>query len=216
MDKEMASTQEPIEMKHALRVKQRFTSRLRAGGTLMILLWCFDARVAQAESHLGICEQQMAAVARTQAIPLGVLYAVAMTETGRRGLLQPYALNVEGKSILAKSRAEAVDEFIRAKRSGAKLIDLGCMQVNHHYHGGEFRSVEDMLDPGMNVTYAARFLLRLREREGSWTMAIARYHAGPDNNPAQQRYICAVIGNLVSTGFGNWTPAARAFCHKSN
>jgi len=69
-----------------------------------------------------------------------------------------------------------------------------------------------MLEPRANVRYAARFLKQLKAREGSWTMAVARYHAGPDNDPAQKRYICAVIRNLVATGFGEWTKEARRFC----
>jgi soluble lytic murein transglycosylase-like protein len=71
-----------------------------------------------------------------------------------------------------------------------------------------------MLIPARNVDYAARFLGRLRKQEGSWTMAVARYHAGPDNDPAQKRYVCAVIRNLVATGFGSWTPESRQFCGK--
>jgi soluble lytic murein transglycosylase-like protein len=86
------------------------------------------------------------------------------------------------------------------------------MQINHYYHGERFSSVEAMLDPAQNVDYAARFLKELREREGSWTMAVARYHAGPNNNPAQKRYVCAVIRNMVDSGFGQWTPNARSFC----
>lgn len=154
----------------------------------------------------------MAAAASRHGVPLGVLYAVALTETGRKGRLHPFALNVEGKSIFAPSKDAALKAFDKARRSGMKLIDLGCMQVNHHYHGKQFRSDAEMLDPAPNVDYAARFLLALRQREGSWTMAVARYHAGPNNNPAQKRYICAVIGNLVATGFGQWTPGARTFC----
>ncbi len=69
-----------------------------------------------------------------------------------------------------------------------------------------------MIDPAQNVDYATRFLRELRDREGSWTLAVARYHAGPHNNPAQKVYVCRVIANMVATGFGNWTPGARAFC----
>ena len=69
-----------------------------------------------------------------------------------------------------------------------------------------------MLDPETNVRYAAKFLRRLRLKEGSWAMAVARYHAGPNNDPAQKRYICAVLHNLVLTGFGSWTAGARKFC----
>jgi hypothetical protein len=141
-----------------------------------------------------------------------VLYAVGLTETGRKGSLHPYALNIAGRTVFTSSAEAALQEFAKARQDGVKLIDLGCMQINHHYHGKEFSSVAAMLDPARNVSYAARFLYRLRQQEGSWTMAVARYHAGPNNNPAQKRYICAVIRNLVATGFGNWTPAARKFC----
>ncbi len=157
----------------------------------------------------------MVAAAAAEDVPLGVLYAVALTETGKKGKLHPYALNIEGKTVFARTRQEALAEFASARRKGKILIDLGCMQINHHYHGAEFSSVSDMLDPALNVRYAARFLKDLRRREGSWAMAVARYHAGPDNDPAQKRYICSVIRNLVATGFGTWTAASRQFCRLS-
>src|SRR5699024_8616987 len=109
--------------------------------------------------------------------------------------------------------SEALSKFAAARRDGVRLIDLGCMQINHHYHGERFASVEAMFDPHRNVAYAARFLSELRVREGSWTMAVARYHAGPDNDPAQKRYVCAVIRNIVASGFGAWTPNAQSFCN---
>jgi hypothetical protein len=161
-----------------------------------------------------VCEREMASVARDEQVPLGVLYAVGMTETGNKGSLHPYALNIAGKTVFTGSADAALAEFARARKKGIKLIDLGCMQVNHHYHGRNFASPAAMLDPHTNIVYAARFLRRLRVSEGSWTMAVARYHAGPDNNPAQKRYICAVIANLVGSGFGAWTPESRRFCRK--
>jgi soluble lytic murein transglycosylase-like protein len=86
------------------------------------------------------------------------------------------------------------------------------MQINHHYHGAKFRSIEAMIDPRANVDYATQFLRELKKREGSWTLAVARYHAGPHNNAAQKVYICRVMTNMVATGFGQWTPAATQFC----
>ncbi|MGH6761706.1 MAG: transglycosylase SLT domain-containing protein [Phyllobacterium sp.] len=147
-------------------------------------------------------------------VPLSILYAVGLTETGVRNSLQPYALNIEGKAVFPPSAAAAVERFHQARRHGAKLIDLGCMQINHHYHAREFSSVSAMLTPSANVDYAARFLKKLRQREGSWTLAVARYHAGPNNDPAQKRYVCRVMANMVATGFGNWTPQASKFCGK--
>jgi hypothetical protein len=159
-----------------------------------------------------ICEAEMTRAAEAHDVPLGVLYAVGMTETGQRGKLHPYALNIAGRPYFATGVRDAVETFGKERERGVRLIDLGCMQINHHYHGKEFASVEAMLDPVQNVDYAARFLKHLRRREGSWTLAVARYHAGPNNNPAQKRYVCAVIRNMVASGFGQWTANARAFC----
>lgn len=171
-----------------------------------------EAAATATEAPAQICEREMVMAAAAEQVPLGVLYAVGLTETGRKGSLHPYALNIEGKAVFAASRQDALKAFADARRRGKTLIDLGCMQINHHYHGAEFASVSAMLEPRQNVRYAARFLKQLRAREGNWTMAVARYHAGPDNDPAQKRYICAVIRNLVATGFGAWTPGARKFC----
>lgn len=159
------------------------------------------------------CEPEILRAADRYGIPVGILYAVGLTETGNKGSLQPNALNIEGKAVFPKSRQDAIATFETARRNGAKLIDLGCMQINHHYHAQAFGSVGEMLDPRRNVDYAARFLTQLHSRHETWSMAVARYHAGPDNDPAQKRYVCRVIANMVATGFGKWTPNAKSFCN---
>ncbi|MDX2202214.1 MAG: lytic transglycosylase domain-containing protein [Hyphomicrobiaceae bacterium] len=159
-----------------------------------------------------LCEREMIAASQRHGVPLGMLYAVGLTETGRGDSLRPYALNVDGKAVYELSRQEAVRAFNTAMRNGARLIDVGCMQINHRYHRQHFASVETMLDPVVNVDYAARYLAQLKVREGTWTLAVARYHAGPDNDPAQKRYVCRVISNMVATGFGKWTPESEKFC----
>ena len=159
------------------------------------------------------CEAEILRAAERYDVPPGILYAVGLAETGRKGSLHPYALNIEGRAVFARSAGEAETAFRKARSGGAKLIELGCMQINHHYHAEHFTSLRHMLDPRFNVDYAARFLARLKTRHGTWALAVARYHAGPDNDPAQKRYVCRVIANLAATGFGQWTPQARTFCH---
>jgi soluble lytic murein transglycosylase-like protein len=122
-----------------------------------------------------VCERFLSAASRIENVPLGVLYAVGLTETGNKGSLHPYALNIEGKTIFAATKVEAMAHFRKARNDGKKLIDLGCMQVNHHYHGANFNSPEAMLDPQTNIAYAAHFLRSLYASEGSWTAAVARY-----------------------------------------
>jgi soluble lytic murein transglycosylase-like protein len=188
-------------------------SLIRAGLTASLAFFS-SAAFSSAAGAVGVCERHMIAAAKSYDVPLGVLYAVGMTETGRKGSLQPYALNIEGKAVYTKSAGAGVAQFQKARRRGKKLIDLGCMQINHHYHGDKFASPEEMFDPEKNVQYAAEFLRVLRRQEGSWTMAVARYHAGPNNHPAQKRYVCEVIRNLVASGFGGWTPQSRKLCRK--
>ncbi|MFG5117420.1 transglycosylase SLT domain-containing protein [Methylorubrum sp. POS3] len=171
-----------------------------------------DAPEGGARAGSNVCEQQMARAATRHGVPLGMLYAVGLTESGKRGSLQPYAMNIGGQAYFGSGPADVIARLGQAQRDGVRLVDLGCMQINHHYHREKFASLEAMIDPAQNVDYATRFLRELRDREGSWTLAVARYHAGPHNNPAQKVYVCRVIANMVATGFGNWTPGARAFC----
>lgn len=184
--------------------------RMRVLAIPVLLLAAFTSERAAANP----CEGEILRAAERYGVPAGILYAVGLTETGRKGSLQPFALNIEGRAVFARDKAEAIRVFTEARSGGAKLIDLGCMQINHHYHRDRFTGVADMLDPRRNVDYAARFLAELKKRHASWSMAVARYHAGPDNDPAQKRYVCRVIHNMVATGFGRWTTNARAFCNQ--
>ncbi len=160
----------------------------------------------------GVCEREIQAAAAKYGVPEGILYSVGLTETGRKGSLSAYAMNVEGKAYFPPSQQAAMTTFYDAKRQGRKLIDIGCMQINHHFHGENFSSPEEMFEPKRNVEYAAKFLRNLHDKHETWTMAVARYHAGPNNNPAQKQYVCRVISNLVATGYGEWTSNASRFC----
>ncbi len=158
------------------------------------------------------CEHEVSLAAQRYQIPLAVFYAVGLNETGAHGRLQPYSMNIDGRPAVSASLSEALARFQQAKAQGARMIDIGCMQINHHYHGARFPSLEAMFDPARNVDYAARFLRELKGRERTWTMAVARYNAGPDNDPAQKRYVCGVLTRMVASGFGAWTDSARNFC----
>jgi soluble lytic murein transglycosylase-like protein len=183
---------------------------MRSAGLALVAVFTSSLSCAWAADPA--CEREMLRAAYKHGVPLGVLYAVGLTETGRGDTLRPHALNIEGRAVYESDRTAALARFQAAEQAGAKWIDVGCMQINYRFHARNFASVADMLEPARNVDYAARFLRQLREREGSWTMAVARYHAGPSNGPAQQRYVCRVIANMVASGFSRWTQDARAFC----
>ncbi len=195
---------------------------MKAGGRLRVRLKNAAIRAAALGAVLAACspgaagsmacEREMARAAAESGVPLNVLYSVGLTETGHRGELGPYEMNIDGRPVHSDSLVEAMRRFAAAKATGARLIDVGCMQINVRFHGARFRSLADMFDPARNVDYAANFLKALRAQEGNWTLAVARYNAGPGNPAAEQTYVCAVIRNLIASGFGRWTAAARALC----
>ena len=176
-----------------------------------LAIWLCSASLAGGATDES-CEQEMARAARVNGIPLNILYSVGLTETGQNGTLNPYDMNVDGRAVHSASLSEALVRFAFESAHGAKLIDVGCMQINHHWHAARFNSLSEMFDPVHNVGYAANYLKELKAQEGSWTLAVARYNAGPDNPRAQKTYVCSVIGNMVASGLGEWTANAREFC----
>lgn len=187
--------------------------QIRALALLLGAMFALAISISDAAAvAAGACEKEIQSAAAKYQIPEGILYSVGLTETGRKGSLYPWALNIEGKAYFPETPMAAMQAFEAARREGRQLIDMGCMQINHHFHGENFASPQEMLDPRRNVEYAAKFLRNLHDRHETWTMAVARYHAGPNNDPAQKRYVCRVIANLVATGYGKWTPGAANFC----
>lgn len=186
--------------------------RLMLPCLIVAMMSIFDQAKASDKRGFAICEREIIRAAELHAVPIAVLYAVGLTESGRKGQMTPYALNIAGVSVFPDTVEHGLRTIAIHSAKGVKLIDVGCMQINIHYHLKNFSSVVAMFDARANVEYAAKFIKSLRNMTGSWTMAVARYHAGPNNFVAQKRYVCAVIRRMVSSGVGEWTPNARVTC----
>lgn len=145
---------------------------------------------APASARPELCESAAVTAARETGVPLDVLLAIALTETGRsqQGSTRPWpwTANAEGRGHWFATREEAA-RFARALLArGQDLFDLGCFQINWHWHGQQFRQPEDLLDPLTAARYAARLLASLHEEFGSWEGAAGAYHS---RNPTHaERY----------------------------
>jgi len=73
------------------------------------------------------------------------------------------------------AEAEAATRVLQGR--GVTSIDVGCFQINLHYHPAAFTGLDEAFDPQANAAYAARFLSELRTRTGSWEGAVAAYHS---------------------------------------
>jgi hypothetical protein len=128
-----------------------------------------------------LCDEAAARASAASGVPLSVLRAIALTETGRtrQGAFRPWpwTVNMEGKGTWFDSYEEARDYVARHHGRGARSYDVGCFQINYRWHGQHFSSIEEMFNPDANAAYAARFLSELYAELGDWSRAAGAYHS---------------------------------------
>ncbi len=129
-------------------------------------------------------------VERARRLPAHLLTAISLVESGRWHSAQrqsrawPWTVTHGGKTRRFERKADAISEVRRLQKGGVRNIDVGCMQVNLHYHPEAFADLETAFDPTANVRYAADFLATLRDAHGSWQKAVGHYHSA---TPARNR-----------------------------
>jgi hypothetical protein len=153
---------------------------VRVLALLLLLAALAGPGVARANAEL--CRAAIAAAERDMRVPDRLMQAIGVIESGRRDpggavLPWPWTINVEGVGEVFDTKAQAIAAVQAHRARGARSIDVGCMQVNLMYHGDAFASLEEAFDPAANARYAARFLLRLLDQQGSWPRAVAGYHS---------------------------------------
>ena len=134
-----------------------------------------------AEAISATCERVAEEASRQSGVPVSVLKAISLAETGRKlgGKLRPWpwTVNMEGAGhwfdTLDEARAYVFAEFKR----GARSFDVGCFQINYKWHNQAFSSIDEMFDPLANALYAAQFLSELYAEKGSWDAAAGAYHS---------------------------------------
>jgi hypothetical protein len=128
-----------------------------------------------------LCEEAAARASAASGVPVSVLRAIALTETGRtkHGAFRPWpwTVNMEGRGVWFDSYEEARDYVAKQHARGARSYDVGCFQINYRWHGQHFASVDQMFDPDANAAYAARFLSELHAELGDWSRAAGAYHS---------------------------------------
>lgn len=162
------------------------TLRRRCGGGVLLALACVllpgAAKALTDSDPADLCEAAALRAAARHDVPVPVMLAVAHVETGRAGpdgrvRPWPWAVNTGGQGHWAPTRAAALALARAARARGQDSFDLGCFQINHRWHGARFASLDAMLDPQANADYAARLLVRLHARHGTWRAAVGAYHS---------------------------------------
>ncbi len=135
----------------------------------------------RAEAYASVCEQAALQAAAESGVPPDILTALTLTETGRKlnGRLRPWAwsVNAEGAGNWHDDPRSLLAFAEERVRQGRTNMDLGCFQINYRWHGDQFASLSDMLDPLSNARYAARFVRELYGESGDWRAAAGAFHS---------------------------------------
>lgn len=128
-----------------------------------------------------ICDQISSVVSDQTGVPVSVLKAISLTETGRKrgGKTRPWpwTVNMEGKGVWFETEDEAKSFVFKHFKRGARSFDVGCFQINYKWHHQNFSSLEEMFDPLASGLYAASFLRELYDEKGNWDDAAGAYHS---------------------------------------
>lgn len=145
-----------------------------------------------------VCIRAIRAAEAAHGIPENLLMAIGLQEAGRKKdgqlTIWPWSVNSHGKTSMFDNKAEAI-RFVQAeKAAGRTLIDVGCMQVNQHWHPDAYASLEEAFDPQASADYAAAFLARLHRDAGDWMKAAGNYHSFTPRH--HDRYVAGIRRNL--------------------
>jgi hypothetical protein len=187
------------------------TSRFLAATLLSCMAGVGLARADVGLSPGARCEQAIGFAARTNHVPIDLMNAIGLVETGRpdpaTGAWRPWpwAINAEGRGMFFESKADAVATVRKLQAEGVKSIDVGCMQVNLMHHPDAFDNLDEAFDPARNALYASRFLSGLFRRSSNWLVAAGWYHSG--TTELAEDYVRRVKAVLPG---GSRSPALRA------
>jgi len=127
------------------------------------------------------CERLAEVAGSNYGISAGLMAAIARVESGRmvdgRFRAWPWTLNQAGRGSFHPDKTAALERLKAVLETGVRNVDVGCMQINWHWHAANFRDLSEMIDPIKNTRYAARYLLELYQQLGDWEHAVMQYHS---------------------------------------
>lgn len=153
-----------------------------------------------ADAPVGDCTTAINLASEKYGLPDNLLMTIARTESGKwnkkTGKNEPlaWAINNAGNNYYPKTWQESYEIIKKLRSRGETNIDIGCMQINWRWHRQHFDGIKHMMDAYASADYAARFLVRLKERHGTWTKAIKCYHNCKEPHK-QAKYMSAIARN---------------------
>lgn len=148
---------------------------------LLLAFWLIPSFAFGSSGTSALCEYASKQASQRTGVPLEVLRAISLTESGTKRDGQfgpwPWTVNMSGDGRWFDNRQAALEFVERHFSSGSRNFDVGCFQINYRWHHSGFRSTEEMFEPMANAMYAAQFLKSLYLEFGDWTKAAGAFHS---------------------------------------
>ena len=148
----------------------------------------FNCSLVHAKQNFDTCDNTIKRIETQIDIPNGLLRAIGKVESGRflnknNHVIWPWTVNHAGKSLFFNTKNQMEKYVLKNVMENDFNIDVGCMQINLKWHKNYFKKINDMFSLEPNISYAASFLIQLKNRHGSWDKAIKHYHSSdPEKN----------------------------------
>lgn len=125
-----------------------------------------------------------------------LIYAVAVMESGRKvgDQVVPWPWTV---------RSAAGSEFAASKADAVGLLtadaDIGLGQINARWHGGRVASLDELLDPRLNIEVTADVLrASIDSAPADFVLGLGRYHSWePERARWYGREVMRIYGRLL-------------------
>ena len=147
-----------------------------------IFLFLIKSAYSAYPSNSKSCEIVIKNIENLTDIPENLLSSVGKAEAGRilqnnKHVIWPWTVNHAGKSLFFDTKKQMKKYVLENVEKKDFNLDVGCMQINLKWHKNNFKKISDMFAVEPNVSYAASFLLQLKNKHGSWDKAIKHYHS---------------------------------------
>jgi hypothetical protein len=192
-------------LKHSHRQIYQLTLPAFAGGVLA-LFFSFVMPAQAIEKTWDICQREVSKVEKRERIPTHLLSAISKVESGRWSKEKqvntawPWTVTAEGEGKFFKTKQEAIQDIHTLMEMGITNIDVGCMQINLFFHGDNFESLEQAIEPDANVAYAAKYLKTMYREARNWTTAAGYYHSKTPENFRRYKGKVVKFWNAIKRG----------------
>ena len=140
--------------------------------SITFIVFIFYSSLTFSKEKFENCENIINKIESYTDLPKGLLTAIGKVESGRllknkKYVVWPWTVNHAGKSLFFDTKKQMEKYVLKNVRVKDHNIDVGCMQINLKWHKNYFKKINDMFALEPNISYAASFLIQLKNRHGS-------------------------------------------------